>query len=81
MPAEGYSIIDPKLVLGTDGLYRLSSASPAIDQAGASSYLPVTADMDGQERLGAKDTGADEYSNAAIVNKPLVAADVGPSAP
>jgi poly(beta-D-mannuronate) lyase len=81
MPAEGYSIIDPMLVQGTDNLYRLSPASPAIDQASASSYPAVTTDMDGQERSGSKDTGADEHSNSAVVNNVLTTSDVGPEAP
>lgn len=81
MPAVGYSIIDPMLVQGTDSLYRPSPASPAIDQASASSYPTVTADMDGQERSGSKDTGADEHSNGAVINNVLNASDVGPEAP
>ncbi|HLG36768.1 MAG TPA: polysaccharide lyase 6 family protein, partial [Nitrososphaera sp.] len=81
MPAEGYSIIDPMLVQSTDNLYRLSPASPAIDQASASSYPAVTTDLDGQERSGSKDTGADEHDNGAVINNVLIASDVGPEGP
>jgi poly(beta-D-mannuronate) lyase len=78
MPAGGYAIVDPQLVQGSDGIYRLASTSPAIDLASTGSYPEVTTDLDGQVRSGAKDTGADEYSMAAINNGPLTAADVGP---
>jgi poly(beta-D-mannuronate) lyase len=67
--------------LKASGIYGLASTSPAIDQASSSSYPAVTKDIDGQTRSGMKDTGADEYSTASIVNRPLKAGDVGPSSP
>jgi hypothetical protein len=39
-------------------------------------FLP---DMDGQERDVEPDIGADEFSLAPIVHKPLSARDVGPA--
>lgn len=81
MPSDGYTIVDPQLVLGPTCIYGLGSTSPAIDQASTASYPSVTSDIDGQTRSGAKDTGADEYTTAAAINKPLVATDVGPNAP
>lgn len=74
----GITIANPHLALGQDGLYRLSSASPAID-AGASGYTGfLSDDIEGQPRIGLYDVGADEFSTAAIVRKPLSAGDVGP---
>ncbi len=77
--AGGITVVDPQLELDPDGLWRLSSTSPAID-AGVGSYSGLfTDDMDGQARIGLFDVGADEFSMAQIVRKPLAAADVGPS--
>jgi hypothetical protein len=39
----------------------------------------LTDDMDGQARIGIFDVGADEFSAASIVRKPLESNDVGPS--
>lgn len=78
---SGYRIVDPQLVTGTDGVRRLGSGSPARDAAASSSvYTTVNTDLDGQPRVEPKDTGADEYSTAALQRRPLLPADVGPSA-
>ncbi|WP_179136101.1 polysaccharide lyase 6 family protein [Paenibacillus sp. 32352] len=69
--------IDPALT-EVDGLWKLSSSSPAIG-AGAGGYPFVTDDFDGQPRE-AYDVGADEYSAAPVVRKALTPADVGPYA-
>jgi len=63
-----------------NNLQKLSANSPAIDYANTAYTSFVTSDMDGQAR-STPDTGADEYSTATIVNRPLTAADVGPNAP
>lgn len=81
---EGILEVDPQLVQGADGLWRLSSGSPAID--GGVAISGVTTDMDGQARIGLLDIGADERSVEQIVRKPLTADVVGttwgrPSAP
>jgi hypothetical protein len=70
------NVVDPQLQYA-DSIWRLSSSSPAIDAAPAS-YSYVVSDIDGQTRSGAVDIGADEYSSASIVNRPLTASDVGP---
>ncbi|WP_197530751.1 polysaccharide lyase 6 family protein [Bythopirellula polymerisocia] len=77
--AAGITAVDPQLQIDPDGLWRLSSTSPAIN-SGTGSYGGLIAnDMDGQARIGIFDIGADEFSMAQIVRKPLAAADVGPS--
>ncbi|RSN40222.1 lyase precursor [Amycolatopsis sp. WAC 04197] len=80
IPAGTFRRVDPKLVQGTDGVSRLAAGSPAIDAATLST-APVTLDIDGQARGSLRDVGADEYSTAAIANRPLTTADVGPGAP
>ncbi|MGW4215130.1 polysaccharide lyase 6 family protein [Lentzea sp. NPDC004789] len=79
MPASGYRSVDPKLVKDANGLFRLTSGSPAID-ASVGTYSYVTRDFDPQARSGKPDVGADEYSTSAI-RKALTKADVGPTAP
>jgi len=75
----GISINDPELQMGGDGLWRPGATSPAID-GGQGDYTGlISDDMDGQPRLGLFDVGADEYSLATIVRKPLEAGDVGPA--
>lgn len=76
---SGYRSVDPKLVKDANGLYRLTSGSPAVD-ASAGTYSYVTRDFDPQSRSGKPDVGADEYSSSAI-RRPLTKADVGVSAP
>jgi hypothetical protein len=71
--------VDPKLVRDGDVL-RLTASSPAI-AAATGSFPFVTDDMDGDARKQPADVGADEYSNATPIRRPLTAADVGPSAP
>ncbi|MFB7864236.1 chondroitinase-B domain-containing protein [Streptomyces sp. NPDC056069] len=79
LPNAGYRRIDPKLRPDTDGVQRLTAGSPAIDTATLTSPA-VTEDLDGHVRTGARDVGADEYSTAAPVRRPLTPADVGPNA-
>ena len=75
----GISVIDPQLQLGADGLWRPGPGSPAINGASGNYSSYLTHDMDGQARIDIFDVGADEFSAANIVRKPLTAADVGPS--
>ena len=79
MPSGGYRTADPRLTRDPAGLYRLSAGSPAIDAA-LGTYSQVALDMDGQDRTGAKDVGADEYAAAGPRREPLTTADVGPAA-
>jgi hypothetical protein len=75
--SSGIDFSDPSLEF-TDDLWRLTAESPAIGAA-VGDYEYVNHDVDGQNRSdGANDIGADEYSNDAIVNRPLVREDVGP---
>jgi hypothetical protein len=74
---EGIKIIDPQLIEGADGLWRVSSESPAID-SGSTNYSYVLDDMDGQIRDGEPDVGSDEYSFDPIVRGPLTGDEVGP---
>jgi poly(beta-D-mannuronate) lyase len=80
IPASGYTEVNLDLATsGADG-YRISAASPAINHE-AISFAYVTHDIDGQPRGTNKDIGADQASDARITNRPLTAADVGPTAP
>ncbi|MFH9725376.1 polysaccharide lyase 6 family protein [Streptomyces sp. NPDC017254] len=79
IPAGGFVRADPRLVRGTDGVYRLSSTSRAIGAA-TLSPAPVTHDIDGDPRGGLRDVGADEYATITPRNRPLTPADVGPNA-
>ena len=72
LPASGYTTFDPKLT--KDG--HLQKGSPAID-AVKEGYPGITADMDGQERKGALDLGADEVSVQPVKARMLHPADVG----
>ena len=73
---EGIRIMDPKLFLADDTLWRPAENSPAINKA-EGTFDFVTADMDGQTRLAVYDVGADEKSDDAITNKPLTKDLVG----
>ena len=75
----GVAVIDPKLTVDQDGLYRLQANSPARDSASTVSGVSVSEDFEGQPRLGLADIGADEFSGLGIARKPLSAGDVGPS--
>lgn len=76
MPAEGYTSFDPKLVKDATGTYHLQKGSPAIDVV-KGGFPGITADMDGQERKGPLDVGADEVSVQPVVARVLHPADVG----
>ena len=80
LPSSGYRRIDPLIAADSAGVYHLSGASPAID-ASAGTYAEVTGDIDGHGRSGIKDVGADEYSTAPVLRRPLTSSDVGPGAP
>lgn len=61
----------------SEGLWRPVAGSVSIDGA-VGGYGDVTRDVDGQARMGKKDVGCDEKSDAPVVFKPLQRADVGP---
>ncbi len=74
---SGILEVNPELVQGADGLWRLSSSSPAIDGAAVSALF--TDDMDGQTRTGLYDIGADELSTGQILRQPLTTDNTGAS--
>ncbi len=80
MPTSGARRVNPLLSRDSFGVFRLLSTSPAIN-ASVGSYPEVTIDLDGQSRSGTKDVGADEFSTAPVIRRPLTTADVGPNAP
>ncbi|MCY4673489.1 MAG: T9SS type A sorting domain-containing protein [Bacteroidetes bacterium] len=73
---DGILIADPALVLDQD-LWRIPSTSVAVGAATAIDF--VTHDIDGQERDGTPDIGADEISVSPVLYRPLTSQDVGPS--
>ncbi len=73
---DGILIADPALVLDQD-VWRPSSTSVAVGAATSIDF--VTHDIDGQERDGFPDIGADEISLAPVLYRPLTSQDVGPS--
>jgi poly(beta-D-mannuronate) lyase len=79
MPIESFTIIDPKLLKDAAGEYHLQKGSPAIDAA-KGNYAAVTTDMDGQQRKGKFDIGADEFSADSVKAKILNPSDVGATA-
>ncbi len=75
---SGITQIDPQLSADANGIFRLTSSSPAIN-ASVGDYTGLIADdIDGQPRVGIFDVGADEFSTAMIVRGPLDSTDVGP---
>jgi len=80
MPTSGARRVNPLLSRDSFGVFRLLSTSPAINTS-VGSYPEVTIDLDGQPRSGTKDVGADEFSTAPVIRRPLTTANVGPNAP
>ena len=78
MPAAGYKTANPKLVLDSGGIYRLSTGSPAIGAA-LGSYPQVLLDQDTQTRTSPFDVGADQFGASGPAREPLTTADVGPA--
>ena len=82
IPSAGYRRIDPLLALGAFDVYRIASTSPARGASvNSGNYNYLTTDMDGQNRTEPRDIGADQYSTAAIVRRPLSTTDAGPDSP
>jgi len=76
MPAETYTIADPKLIRTASGTFHLQKGSPAINAA-KKDYPNISVDMDGQPRKSKLDAGADEFSTSAAKAKMLNPSDVG----
>ena len=75
---SGISVINPKMIKGSDGLWRPDSTGSPVINAAVGDFPFVVLDMDGQSRDSVKDVGADEISNSAILSRPLTSNDVGP---
>jgi hypothetical protein len=73
----GITMVDPKLVMDSEGLWRPASDSP-LRGAATGSYPQVVLDMDGQPRPEIKDIGADQTSDAPRTRRPITVDDVGP---
>lgn len=75
----GVKALDLKLVKGIDGRWKPATDSPARGAAeGDVAGFPK--DIDGQPRPAkSADAGCDQASDAPVANRPLTAADVGPS--
>ena len=74
LPA-GIKNSDPKLKLAKDGLYRMTSKSPAID---GGSVSDIKDDFVGVERDGKSDIGAEEFGAGKPTRHPLTPNEVGP---
>lgn len=62
-------------------IYKLTSNSPAINASTENTFVYVTADSEGQPKIGLRDLGADEYNGVdEISNGVLDASYVGPNA-
>ena len=75
---KGLFAVDPKLMKDKLGIYRPQKDSPAKGEA-KGSYPKITADMDGQQRQGQIDIGADQISSQPVKHWPLSIKDVGPT--
>jgi len=76
LPAKNY-FVNPQLSKSSNEVLRLISTSPAINNSDTN-YAYTTIDMDGQERIGINDIGADEFSTSPLMIKPVSAATTGP---
>lgn len=78
----GFRLADPGLRRedGPQGLWRLPASSPAVDAA-AAEPAAVKDDVFGRARSGRPDTGAEEFSDAPPLRRPLTPSDVGPDTP
>lgn len=72
---NGVKLLNPKLTVAKDGMYRPLKNSP-LENGGVISVVKI--DMDGQNRLNKNGIGADEISSEKSINHPLKASEVGP---
>jgi poly(beta-D-mannuronate) lyase len=76
IPTTGYLLKEPGLSKNNDGVFHLKKGSALVDK-GTGSYPQVDVDMDGQQRTGVLDVGADEISAAKVSVHILSPKDVG----
>lgn len=79
MPDGTYVSIDPKIEKDKTGSWHLKKGSPAIDAVKGDAFK-IAVDMDGQERGGKLDVGADEAATGAVKARILHPVDVGVNA-
>ena len=72
---SGVTKTDPKLKLGSEGLYRIMAKSPAINTG---SISDVKDDFVGAVRDSKKDIGAEEFGDSKAIRHPLTPKEVGP---
>ena len=72
-------VTNPDLQFQSDGVWRLSSTSGAINASVGDYSGLISDDVDGHARVGIFDVGADEYSTLEVVRSPLSSNDVGPA--
>ena len=80
-PANGNSgieVVDPKLQPDATAIWRPQNRSPLVNGAIGDYSRLARFDMDGQERVGVFDIGADESFAGNITKTPLTGVDVGP---
>ena len=75
----GIKVADPKLKSDEGAIMRPQEKSPLIDGAAGDYSKIVKVDMDGQERTGKFDIGADEAVADKIPRGPLTGVNVGPA--
>jgi len=72
----GFKNANPKLQLATDGLFRITAKSPAINSGVVSDVMD---DFSGATRDGKKDIGAEEFGITKSSRHPLTPNEVGPN--
>ena len=77
-PANNYNVNPNLATADATGIRHLSSSSTAAINKSLGTYSYVVTDLDGETRDATKDIGADEYSTATPIIKPLTSNDVGP---
>lgn len=75
----GIKVVDPKLKPDQGAIMRPQANSPLIDGAVGDYNKIAKVDMDGQERTGPFDIGADEVVADKIPRGPLTGVNVGPA--
>lgn len=75
---SGIEVVDPKLQPDASAIWRPLDRSPLVDNAIGDYSRLARLDMDGQERVGVFDIGADESFAGNITETPLTGTDTGP---
>lgn len=74
----GIHLVDPRLALDKNGVFRPAADSPAL-HAAQGGFPDIKTDIDGQARQGKFDVGCDQVSDAPVRYPPLTGKDAGPS--